>query len=49
MRKLSLLLAAIGYAAVAFSQSNVTSKDWGTNECAGVWKLSVGKPEKSTY
>lgn len=46
MRKLSLLLAAIGYAAVAFSQSNVTSKDWGTNECAGVWKLSVGKPEK---
>ncbi|WP_075557971.1 TIM-barrel domain-containing protein [Parabacteroides timonensis] len=46
MRKLTLLLAAIGYVAVAFSQSNVTSKDWGTNECAGVWKLSVGKPEK---
>ena len=46
MRKLTLLLAAIGYVAVAFSESNVTSKDWGTNECAGVWKLSVGKPEK---
>ena len=46
MRKLTLLFAAIGYVAVSFAQSNVASKDWSTGEYAGVWKLSVGKPEK---
>ena len=46
MRKLTLLFAAIGFVMTAYGQSNVTSKEWGSNECAGIWKLSVGTPEK---
>lgn len=46
MRKLTLLFAAIGFVMTAYGQSSVTSKEWGSNECAGIWKLSVGTPEK---
>ena len=46
MRRLTLLLASIGLVMTAYSQPNVTPKEWGNNEYAGIWKLSVGTPEK---
>lgn len=46
MRKLTLLFAAMGFVMTTYGQSSVTSKEWGSNECAGIWKLSVGTPEK---
>ena len=46
MRRLTLLLASIGLVMTAYSQPNVTPKEWDNNEYAGIWKLSVGTPEK---
>ena len=46
MRRLTLLFASIGLVMTAYSQPNVTPKEWGNNEYAGIWKLSVGTPEK---
>lgn len=37
---------ALATVMTVWCQSNVSVKDWGNNEYAGVWKLSVGTPEK---
>lgn len=37
---------ALAAVMTVWCQSNVSVKDWGNDEYAGVWKLSVGTPEK---